>query len=98
MRPITNQDLYEKTTIRINPGPGAHEFNQQMNPEGSYNWSKYRDSGSKVWNPKSSQRFNKSTNGVPGAGTYNPQHNDLSDSGKYVLAKYKGHGKRKFDN
>lgn len=24
MRPITKQDLFERTTIRINPGPGAH--------------------------------------------------------------------------
>lgn len=33
---------------------------------------------------------------VPGSGNYNPQHNDLSDSGKYVLSKFKGDGKRKF--
>ena len=95
MRPVTKEDLYEKTTIRENPGPGAHEFNQDLNPEGKYNCSKYRSSGSKVWNPKSSQRFYKSTTDAPGAGNYIPV-NDLSDSGKYVLSKYKGDGKRRF--
>ena len=95
MRPVTKEDLYEKTTIRINPGPGAHELNQDMNPEGKYYCSKFKSSGSKVWNPKTSQRFYKSTTDAPGSGTYLP-NNDLSDSGKYVLSKYKGDGKRRF--
>ena len=97
MRPITKEDLYEKTTQRIVPGPGAHNFTQQLNPEGKYYASKFRSSGSKNWNPKSSQRFYKSTTDAPGSGTYHPAHNDLSDSGKYVLSKFKGAGKRKFD-
>ena len=32
MRPNTNTDLFEKTTASFNPGPGAHEFNQALNP------------------------------------------------------------------
>ncbi len=96
MRPITKSDLFQKTTIRINPGPGAHEFSEVLNPKGKYYCTKYKSSGSKVWNPKSSERFYKSTTDAPGAGNYNPQHNDLSDSGKYVLSKYQGDGKRRF--
>jgi hypothetical protein len=34
---------------------------------------------------------------VPGSGTYNPM-NDLSDSGKYVLSKYTGNGRRKLNH
>ena len=79
MRPVTKEDLFEKTTIRINPGPGTHEFNDVFNPEGKYYCAKYPSSGSKVWNPKSSERFYKSTTDAPGAGNYLPQHNDLSD-------------------
>lgn len=96
MRPITDENLFQKTTIRINPGPGSHEFNHVLNPEGKYFCSKYKSSGSKVWNPKSSQRFNKSTTDAPGSGTYFPQHNELSDEGKYVLSKNRGDGKRRF--
>lgn len=96
MRPITKEDLYEKTTQRINPGPGAHQF-QELNPEGKYFVSKFHNSGSKIWNPKTSQRFYKSSTDAPGSGTYHPAFNDMSDSGKYVLSKYKGAGKRKFD-
>ena len=33
---------------------------------------------------------------VPGSGNYHPELNDMSDSGKYVLSKYKGDGKRRF--
>jgi hypothetical protein len=66
-----------------------------LNPEGKYYCTKFHSSGSKVWNPKTSERFHKSTTDAPGAGNYQPQHNDLSDSGKYVLSKYKGDGKRK---
>ena len=50
-----------------------------------------------MWNPKTSQRFYKSTTDAPGSGTYYPQFNDMSDSGKYTLTKFIGHGKRKFD-
>jgi hypothetical protein len=32
-----------------------------LNPKGKYYGTKYRNSGSKVWNPPSSQRFNKSS-------------------------------------
>lgn len=95
MRPITKEELFEKTTIKFNPGPGAHDSTMDLNPEGKYFSSKHKASGSKVWNPKSSQRFNKSTTDAPGAGAYEP-FNDLSDSGKYVMSKYKGDGKRKF--
>lgn len=95
MRPITKEDLFEKTTIKENPGPGAHEFSQELNPEGRYSCSKYNSSKSKAWNPKSSQRFYKSNTDAPGSGQYHPI-NDLSDGGKYVLSKYKGDGKRKF--
>ena len=103
MRPITKEDLYEKTTVRIVPGPGAHKFTSEFNPEGKYYPSKFRSSGSKVWNPLSSKRFYKSSRyrdnaatDVPGSGNYHPELNDLSDSGKYVLSKYKGDGKRRF--
>ena len=95
MRPITKEDLYGRTTIRENPGPGAHDFSQELNPEGRYSCSKFNSSKSKVWNPKSSQRFYKSSTDAPGAGAYQPI-NDLSAGGKYVLSKYKGDGKRKF--
>jgi len=67
-----------------------------MNKTGKYFSSKHKSSGSKVWNPPSSQRFNKSTTGVPGAGSYNP-NNDISDSGKYVLSSTRGTGRRRFD-
>ena len=58
--------------------------------------TKYKSSGSKVWNPPSSQRFYKSSTGVPGSGNYHPV-NEMSDSGKYVLSSHKGQGKRRFD-
>ena len=61
MRPITKEDLFEKTTIRIVPGPGAHNFTAELNPEGKYYPGKFKSSGSKVWNPLSSQRFYKSS-------------------------------------
>ena len=57
--------------------------------------SKFNSSRSKNWNPKTSQRFNKSTTDVPGAGTYYP-NSEMSDEGKYVLSKSKGDGKRRF--
>lgn len=97
MRPIVDKNLHPSTTIKINPGPGAHDFSQELNPQGKYFASKYRSSGSKVWNPKSSQRFYKSTTDAPGAGTYQAPFNDLSDGGKYTLSKFKGDGKRRFD-
>ena len=67
-----------------------------MNSTGKYFRSKYKSSGSKVWNPPSSQRFYKSSTGVPGAGNYHPV-NEMSDSGYYVLSSHKGQGKRRFD-
>lgn len=105
MRPVTDQELYEKTTVKIVPGPGAHDFKSELNPEGKYYPSKFKSSGSKVWNPKTSQRFNKSSKfgynvatDVPGSGTYQAPHNDMSDSGKYTLSKFHGKGKRRFDH
>ena len=95
MRPLVDKNLFPKNTIRINPGPGAHNFTSELNPEGKYYPAKFKSSGSKVWNPPHSQRFYKSTTDAPGSGNYDPQLNDLSDSGKYVLSKYKGDGKRK---
>lgn len=85
------------------PGPGNYEFSEKINPVGKYFPSKYKSSGSKVFNPPSSQRFYKSSRSfinlgtpVPGAGNYFPV-NDLSDSGKYVLSKNQGNGRRKLD-
>lgn len=97
MRPTVDKHLFPDTTIKIVPGPGAHEFTQDLNPEGKYYVSKYHSSGSKNWNPKTSQRFYKSTTDAPGAGNYHPAFNDMSDSGKYTLSKFKGEGKRRFD-
>ena len=48
-----------------------------------------------MWNPKTSERFYKSTTDAPGSGRYMPV-NDLSDEGKYVMSKYRGDGKRRF--
>lgn len=42
------------------PGPGNYEFNESIHAQGKYFPSKYKSSGSKVWNPPSSQRFYKS--------------------------------------
>jgi hypothetical protein len=74
-----------------------------LNPVGKYYASNFKSSGSKVFNPSSSHRFNKSSKfsiilatGVPGAGNYFPV-NDLSDSGKYVLSKNQGSGRRRLD-
>jgi hypothetical protein len=87
----------------MNPGPGRYEFEDQMNKTGKYFSSRYKSSGSKVWNPPSSQRFNKSSNlvfyegtPVPAANSYFPI-NDMSDSGKYVLSSTKGAGRRRFE-
>ena len=74
-----------------------------MNKTGKYFSSKHKSSGSKAWNPPSSQRFYKSSKessylgtGVPGSGSYYP-NNDMNDSGKYVLSSTKGSGRRRFD-
>lgn len=88
--------VFDKTTQKIVPGPGAYEFNQDIHPTGKYYASKYRSSGSKAWNPPSSQRFYKSTTDAPGSGNYFPV-NDMSDSGKYVLSTNKGQGRRRLD-
>ena len=64
---------------------------------GKYAASKFKSSGSKVWNPKSSERFNKSSTGVPGSGSYH-LINDMSDEGKYVLSQNKGSGRRKLNH
>lgn len=92
---ISNNLVFDMGTTKIVPGAGTYEFRQSFNPEGKYYVSKYNSSGSKVWNPKSSARFNKSSTDVPGAGTYYP-NSELSDSGKYVLSKSKGDGRRRF--
>lgn len=103
MRPITNPErtftlniVFEKTTQKIVPGPDAYKFSQALDKNGTYYASKFRSSGSKVWNPPSSQRFNKSSTSVPAPNNYFPV-NEMSDSGKYVLSSHKGHGKRKLD-
>jgi hypothetical protein len=88
--------VFDKTTQVIVPGPGAYAFNQDLHPQGKYYASKYRSSGSKAWNPPSSQRFHKSTTDAPGSGNYFPQ-NELSDSGKYVLSNNLGQGRRRLD-
>lgn len=54
--------VFEKTTQVIVPGPDVYNFNQHLNTKGKYYSTKYKSSGSKVWNPPSSQRFNKSSN------------------------------------
>ena len=41
-------------------------------------------------------QLDDSANDAPGSGNYFPV-NDLSDSGKYVLSKNKGQGKRRLD-
>ena len=78
------------------PGPNAYAFNQELHSKGKYYASKYRSSGSKAWNPPSSQRFHKSTTDAPGSGNYFPV-NDMSDSGRYVLSNNRGQGRRKLD-
>jgi hypothetical protein len=88
--------VFEKTTQAIVPGPGRYEFNQELHAQGKYYASKYRSSGSKAWNPPSSQRFYKSNTDAPGSGNYYPQ-NELSDSGKYVLSNNRGQGRRRLD-
>lgn len=95
--------VFEKTTVKCVPGPGNYEFVDKIHPTGKYFPAKYKSSGSKVFNPPSSQRFYKSSiiedyigTGVPGAGNYFPV-NDLSDSGKYVLSNNKGTGTRRLD-
>ena len=67
MRPITNPEctrlvnvVFDKTTQVIVPGSDKYNLNVSMNATGKYFASKYHSSGSKVWNPPSSQRFNKS--------------------------------------
>lgn len=88
--------VFEKTTTAIVPGPGTYAFKQELHSKGKYYASKYRSSGSKAWNPPSSQRFHKSTTDAPGSGNYFPQ-NDMSDSGKYVLSNNRGQGRRRLD-
>lgn len=68
MRPITNPEcmyypnlVFDKTTQIIVPGPDTYHFNQELHPQGKYFATKYRSSGSKAWNPPSSQRFYKSS-------------------------------------
>lgn len=96
MRPITNPELFDKTTQIIVPGPDSYHFNQEIHPQGKYFATKYKSSGSKAWNPPSSQRFYKSSTDAPGSGNYFPV-NDLSDSGRYVLSTNKGSGRRRLD-
>ncbi len=69
MRPITDPEkerlpetFFQKTTQKIVPGPDKYEFNQDLHPKGKYFASKFRSSGSKAWNPPSSERFHKSSN------------------------------------
>lgn len=59
---LLNKKVFDKTTQIIVPGPNRYEFNQSLNSKGKYYSTKYRNSGSKVWNPPSSQRFYKSSN------------------------------------
>jgi hypothetical protein len=68
MRPITNPErikfpilVFDKTTQIIVPGPDSYHFNQEIHPQGKYFSTKYKSSGSKAWNPPSSQRFYKSS-------------------------------------
>ena len=93
MRPRTSSDLFPSTTQKIVPGPGAHKHYEAISPNGRYGYSKYRNSLSKTWNPKQSQRFYKSTTDAPGPGTYRPV-NDLNGKGHYVLSNNKSAGKR----
>lgn len=87
--------MYPKTTQKIVPGPGAHEFTEAINQTGRYSLSNHRSSKSKTFNPPRSKRFNKSTTDVPGAGTYHPK-NDLPEDGNYVLSTNKSSRKRAF--
>lgn len=76
------------------PGPGRYESAENLNKIGKYYTTKHPCSQSKVWNPKRSKRFSKSTTDAPGPGTYQPC-NDLSASGDYVLSQNVSAGKRK---
>lgn len=110
MRPVNNPERtplhheFEKTTVKINPGPDVYNFDDNMNKTGKYFSTKHKSSGSKAWNPPSSNRFNKSSTAiihtgtnVPGSDKYHPV-NEMSDSGKYVLSSHRGTGKRRFDH
>jgi hypothetical protein len=92
--------VYPRTTQKIVPGPGNYKHYEAISPNGRYGLSKYKNSLAKTWNPKSSERFYKSSKekcytatDVPGPGTYRPK-NDLEGSGKYVLSNNKSNGKR----
>lgn len=59
------------------PGPGNYESTECISARGKYYTSKHANSKSKVFDPKSSQRFNKSgktvnneVNDIPGPGSY----------------------------
>ena len=62
---------------------------------GKYYLSNHQSSKSKIFNPARSQRFNKSTTDVPGAGTYRPK-NDLPADGNYLLSTNISSRKRAF--
>ena len=75
--------VFPKTTIKIVPGPGAHENKEALSSTGKYFLSKNKCSKSKIFNPRSSSRFHRSTTDAPGSGTYHPK-NDMPTDGNYV--------------
>lgn len=87
--------MFTKTTQRENPGPGSHENKEVIDPVGKYYLSNHANSKSKVFNPRSSSRFSKSTTDIPGSGTYEPKNNMPID-GNYVESKNKSIRKRAF--
>lgn len=53
--------MFPKTTQKIVPGPGRYESAEDLSNVGKYWTTKFKNSKSKVWNPKSSKRFSKSS-------------------------------------
>lgn len=60
MRPRTTSELFPTTTQKIVPA-AIYKHYEAISPTGRYGYSKYKNSLSKTWNPKHSQRFHKSS-------------------------------------
>lgn len=84
----------EKSKLKV-PGPGAYPVTFCINEKGTYFLSKYKTSCVRDFS-KVGGRSHTQSNKVPGPGSYDTSHVDLSPGGKYVVSRMKNCLSRKF--
>lgn len=78
-----------------NPGPGAYPATFCINEKGTYFLSKFKTSCVRDFS-KVGGRSQLHSNKVPGPGSYDTSHVELSPAGKYVVSRMKNCLTRKF--